>query len=135
AVLGLAPKAEAAEVKLYAGMHFWLQPNDILFDGGVMVGGALNDTVSLAFRGGVYINTEHNSLGIPIDAVLRIDVRRSPIYFEAFGGPWIGLDGGQAFRAHVGGGFGAEFGAVSIGLEVAYLQPWSMIGPRFQLAF
>lgn len=133
AVLGLAPQAEAAEVRLYGGAGFWLQPNDIIFDGGVMVGAPLNQDIDLGFRGGVYINTDSNALGIPLDVYLHFDVRRTPLYFEAFAGPWISLAGGDVFRAHVGGGFGLRFGPVSLGLEAAYLQPWSLLGARISV--
>ncbi len=134
AVLGVAPTAQATQVRLYGGVNFWMQPNDIIFDGGVMVGAPLSRDLDLGFRGGVFINTDHNALGIPLDAYLHFDVRKTPLYFELFAGPWISLAGGDTFRAHVGGGFGVRFGALSLGIEAAYLQPWSLLGARLSIS-
>jgi hypothetical protein len=135
AVLGFAPMAEAAEIRLYGGVHYWLGPDDVIFDGGFAVGAPLADTIDLGFRGGVFINTEANGLGIPLDVYLHIDVRRTPLYFELMAGPWISLSGGDVLRTHAGGGFGLKFGAVSLGLEAAYLQPAGLLGARLAVNF
>lgn len=85
-------------------------------------------------RIGVLLVTSPTHLGVPIDASLRLRLGR--FYVEGLAGPWILFDSGDTLRLHAAVGFGlVSRGGVSVGLEVGYLDPTSMLGLRVAFPF
>lgn len=133
-LLGAAPAAAQTQVGFYAGANYWMPTQSALFDAGLKIGAKLADNFSVGFRGGFYITPEGDRLGVPLDAFLHYQVHRTPVYIEAMVGPWLSLSGGDFMRTHAGVGFGMKFGALSLGVEGAYLAPGGMLGARFAIA-
>jgi hypothetical protein len=75
-----------------------------------------------------------DTLGIPIDLVLRANLSRN-FYLEGLVGPWIVIDSGETFREHAAFGFGLQRGALSFGVEVGYASPEPIVGLRLGYRF
>ncbi len=132
--LVLAPKpAEATSLRLGLGADYWFEQSG-LFELTLGVYQPVVRHFSIGGRFGAALVTSPSTAALPIDLVLRFDASR--FYLEGVVGPWI-LFTGSAFRAHAGAGFGLQTRHVSVGLEVAYLDPNGIIGLRvaFPLSF
>ncbi|MCI0571942.1 MAG: hypothetical protein L0Y66_14410 [Myxococcaceae bacterium] len=125
-----APAARAADVRLILGADYWVDPQRAVFPLMLGVGAQASRALELGGRFGALITTSPNKVGVPLDFVLRVEVPRSPLYIEGLVGPWLIFDDGDLVRAHAGVGFGARLGAISLGLEAAYLTPSGSIGLR-----
>jgi hypothetical protein len=85
-------------------------------------------------RIGVLLLTSPSHLGVPIDASLRLRLGR--FYVEGLAGPWIVFDAGDALKLHAAVGMGlVSRGGVTVGLEVGWLDPTSMLGLRVAFPF
>jgi hypothetical protein len=126
ALLLVPQLARAASYQLVLGADGWLDHGgifDVTFSGRTYVTRGL----SVGGRLGAAFITSPSTLGIPIDLVLRGDINR--FYVEGVAGPWIVFKG-DAIRAHAGLGFGIRARQVSVGLEIAYLDPDAVLGVR-----
>jgi hypothetical protein len=124
--LAVPQLARAASYALVLGADGWINEGgifDVTFSGRTYV----THSFSVGGRLGAAFITSPATLGIPIDLVLRGDINR--FYIEGVAGPWIVFEG-DAIRAHAGIGFGIHTRQVSVGLEVAYLDPHAMLGVR-----
>lgn len=84
--------------------------------------------VTAGVRFGMAYFAEPDRVGAPIDGRLRIRGRR--IYAEGLVGPWFVFGDDDALRIHAAFGFGLLTRSMSIGLEVGWLDPTSMVGVR-----
>lgn len=130
----LAPeRSEAADFRLNLGADYQI-------DSGAFF--SLTGTVDFVFVGplsigtrfGALLATQPNTLAVPLDLSLRFNPRRTPLYLEVLGGPWIFFEG-DTFRAHGAFGFGYQGRSVSFGLEIGYLEPKPHIGLRLGWRF
>lgn len=79
-------------------------------------------------RAGAAFFGDGNVIGVPVDFLLKVHVRR--IYFEGLAGPWFLIDSGDLLRFHGAFGFGIETRDLSFGLEVGVLKDSPMAGAR-----
>lgn len=79
-------------------------------------------------RFGGMILPHPDDAGVPLDGRLRI--RGSSIYAEGLLGAWILFGGDDTLRLHAAFGFGLLTRVLSLGVEVGWLDPTSMIGVR-----
>ncbi|WP_143196010.1 hypothetical protein [Archangium sp. Cb G35] len=126
-------RAEAADFRLTLGGDYQIDTGAFFHLTGavdfVFVG-----PLSIGTRFGALLTTNPNTLGVPLDLSLRFNPRRTPLYVEVLGGPWIFFEG-DVFRAHAAFGFGYQGRSVSFGLEVGYLQPRPHVGLRLGWRF
>jgi hypothetical protein len=126
----LAPKsAQAAYYRLGLGADYWFEKSG-LFNLTLGVYEPVVRHFSVGGRFGAAYVTDPSTVALPLDLVLHGDIGR--MYLEGVVGPWIFFTG-TAVRAHVGAGFGLHTRHLSVGLELAYLDPNAIIGLR--LAF
>jgi hypothetical protein len=132
--LWLAPSpAEAAtSLRLGLGADYWFVKS-ATFQFTLGVETHLTGPLFLGGRFGAMLVTEPNTLGVPIDLVLRANLARR-FYIEGLVGPWI-LFEGDTFRAHGAFGFGLQGSSLTFGLEVGYLSPEPTIGLRLGYRF
>jgi hypothetical protein len=108
-------------------------------DAGGFLGTLVFDTpiaraLSIGARFGAFVESGPSRLGIPVDARLRFHARG--IYLDGLAGPWIVFEEGQRVRFHAGLGAGVFLARrVTLGAEVGYLDPSSMIGLRVGFGF
>jgi hypothetical protein len=79
-------------------------------------------------RFGALVTSDPTRVGAPIDFRLRL--RAGRLYADGLVGPWLLFDSGDTLRLHAAFGFGILARSMSLGLEVGYLDPTSMIGLR-----
>lgn len=79
-------------------------------------------------RLGALVTSDPTRVGAPIDFRLRL--RAGRLYADGLVGPWLLFDSGDTLRLHAAFGFGILARSMSLGLEVGYLDPTSMIGLR-----
>jgi len=79
-------------------------------------------------RIGLLVLTDPSRLGVPVD--VRVRGHFGLIYVDGLVGPWIIFRDTDPLRFHAGIGFGVATRRVTVGLEVAYLNPTSMVGVR-----
>jgi hypothetical protein len=126
--LAFVPKpASAVSYKLGLGADYWFDQSGI-FE--VMLGiyQPVMHRFSVGGRFGLGLVTSPSTAAMPLDLALHFDIGRM-YYLEGLVGPWIFFKG-STLRAHVGGGFGVEISKLSIGFELAYLDPNAMLGVR-----
>jgi hypothetical protein len=87
--------------------------------------------ITVGGRAGAAFFGSSSSIGVPVDARLRVHVQR--VYFEGLVGPWFIFDSGDLFHFHGAFGFGLESRNVEFGLELGVLGDSTMLGLR--LAF
>jgi hypothetical protein len=123
-----APAARAVEVRLNLGADWWVEPQRAIFPLQISLGAQVSRALELGGRFGAYVVTPNTQVGVPADFFLRVEVPRTPLYFEGLVGPWFLFDSSEFVRPHAAVGFGADLGGVSLGLEAGYLYPSGMIG-------
>jgi hypothetical protein len=123
----------ATSVRVGLGADYWFD-NGAAFQFNLGVETHLAGPLHLGGRFGVALLPKLDTLGIPIDLVLRADLARR-FYIEGLVGPWIVIDSGQTLRAHAAFGFGIKSGALSFGLEVGYASPEPILGVRLGYRF
>jgi len=130
ALLSARPAA-AASVELGLGADWLTSPGDGAFQ--LTLGGdsRLSQHLSWGGRVGLLALTGPGRLGVPLDVRLRGHFGR--IYVEGLVGPWLVFNDSDPLHFHAGIGFGLETRHLTVGLEVGYLNPTSMVGLR--LAF
>ncbi|KFA87525.1 hypothetical protein [Archangium violaceum] len=126
-------RAEATDFRLTLGADYQINSGAFFHLTGsvdfIFVG-----PLSIGTRFGALLATQPNTFGVPLDLNIRFTPRRTPLYVEFLGGPWIFFQG-DVFRAHAAFGFGYQGRSVSFGLEVGYLQPSPHIGLRLGWRF
>ncbi len=125
----LPSSAQAVGVDLGLTGGYWFNNSPhFAFDLGVRQ--PLGQQVSLGLRVGLLFHTSRGpGIGVPLDAVLRVNVQR--LYIEGFGGPWFLFGQSNFLRAHVGIGFGLRLRSFSFGVEGGYLQDAALLLARF----
>jgi hypothetical protein len=132
--LSLAPlSSEAANLRLGLGADYWFDQG-AAFQLNLGVDTHLAGPLHVGGRFGVSLLPKADTLGIPIDLVLRANLSRN-FYLEGLVGPWIVIDSGETFRAHAAFGFGLQRGALSFGVEVGYASPEPIVGLRLGYRF
>jgi len=130
--LAPAPAEAATSLRLGLGADYWfIESATFQFNLGVET--HLAGPLHIGGRFGVLLVTDANTLGVPIDLVLRANLARQ-FYIEGLVGPWLFFKG-DAFRAHGAFGFGIQGRELSFGLEVGYLAPEPTIGLRLGYRF
>ncbi len=90
--------------------------------------------VTLGGRFGAVLESSPSRFGIPADARLRLRIRRA--YVEGLAGAWLFFKGDDHLRFHAAAGAGLMLARdVSMGAEIGYLDPSSMIGLRIAFGF
>jgi len=89
---------------------------------------AIARRVSVGARFGAMFLSGPDRVGVPIDGRLRI--RGARLYAEGLVGPWIVFGDDDTVRLHAAFGFGLLAGSLSVGFEVGWLDPTSMVGVR-----
>lgn len=130
----LAPgPSEAASLRFGLGADYWFDQG-AAFQFNLGVETHLAGPLHLGGRFGVSLLPGLDTLGIPIDMVLRFELTRR-FYLEGLVGPWLVIDSGQLLRAHAAFAFGVKSGALSFGLEVGYATPEPTLGVRLGYRF
>lgn len=130
----LAPlRSEAVEVRLGLGGHYWVD-HGALFDLNLNLATPVVGPLSIGGRFGLLLETGSNTVGLPLDILLRLRLGRTPLYLEGTFGPWI-FFAGDAFRGHAALGFGAQVNSLTIGLEAGVLGSDALLGLRLGLRF
>jgi len=132
ALLWAVPAAAASpDVELGLGADWLVSPQDGAFQ--LTLGGdqRINQHLSWGGRVGLLVLTDPTRLGVPIDARLRGHFGR--IYVEGLVGPWLVFNDSDTVHFHGAVGFGLAMRSFTVGLEVGYLNPTSLVGLR--LAF
>ncbi len=130
--LAAARPAAAAHVSLGLGADYLIDPSAGDVQLTLAVDTPLARHVSLGARFGAMYLTDPGGVGAPIDGRLRIHGGR--IYAEGLVGPWLDFrSGSDHVRLHAAFGFGIFTRSLSVGFEVGWLDPTSMIG--FRVAF
>lgn len=125
--------SEAANVRLGLGADYWFDEG-AAFQFNLGVETHLAGPLHLGGRFGVALLPKADTLGIPIDLVLSLNLSRR-FYVEGLVGPWLVIDHGETLRAHAAFGFGVKSGALSFGLEVGYASPEPILGVRLGYRF
>jgi hypothetical protein len=125
--------SQAANLRFGLGADYWFD-NGAAFQLNLGVETHLAGPLHVGGRFGVALLPKLDTLGIPIDLVLRANLTRR-FYLEGLFGPWIVIDSGDTFRAHAAFGFGVQSGALSFGVEVGYASPEPIIGLRLGYRF
>lgn len=127
---GFASEAEAATgVRLGLGADYWVQRTG-LFNLTFAVDGQLARSLSVGGRFGAMVSSGPAYVGVPVDLLLRATVGGDRVYLEGLVGPWFLFNSAYPLRMHAGFGFGLQASAVTLGLEVAWLDPDPMVGLR-----
>lgn len=121
----------AAGTALGLGADYLADPQTGAFQLTLVVEKPVTRWLAVGGRFGALIATEPTRFGVPLDVRLR--ARLGSVYLDGLVGPWVIFDDADALRLHAGIGFGLLTHSMSIGIEVGYLDPTSMIGLR--LAF
>jgi hypothetical protein len=129
-LLGSAP-AHATQVRLGLGANYWFDQGG-LFDVNVSVLGRVTRRVQVGGRFGAFLATDPNTLGVPINILLRGNFDN--LYIEGMAGPWIRFED-DPLLGHVAFGFGIQGSGVALGLEVGYLDPDPIAGLKLSFAF
>jgi hypothetical protein len=132
-VLLVPLRSEAVEVRLGLGGHYWVD-RGALFDLNLSLAAPVLEPLSIGGRFGLMLETGGNSVGLPLDILLRLRLGRSPLYLEGTFGPWIFFSG-DTFRGHAALGFGAQVNSLSIGVEAGVLGSDALLGLRLGLRF
>ncbi len=130
ALLASAP-ARAARLDLGLGAGYWFNEGGV-FDANLTLRGWVAGPLSVGGRLGAMIATNPAQLGVPIDLLLRVSVGRG--YLEGTAGPWILFNQSEPIRAHAAFGFGIQASAVSVGLEIGWLDPDPQLALRVAFA-
>ena len=132
ALLWRVPAAAASpDVELGLGADWLVSPQDGAFQLTLAGDKRINANLSWGGRVGLLVLTDPTRLGVPIDVRLRGHFGR--IYVEGLVGPWLVFNDSDTVRFHGAVGFGLVTRSFTVGLEVGYLDPTSMVGLR--LAF
>lgn len=124
----LVPKpASAVSYRLGLGADYWFEQTGI-FSLTLGIYQPVMHRFAVGGRFGLGLVTSPSTVNMPLDMVLRFGLGRM-YYLEGVVGPWIFFRG-TTVRAHVGGGFGVDIGKLSIGAELAYLDPNAILGIR-----
>lgn len=130
ALLASAP-ARATRLDLGLGAGYWFDQSAV-FDANLALRAGVAGPLSVGGRVGAMIATGPVQVGVPIDLLLRVSLGRG--YLEGAAGPWILFGQSAPIRAHAGFGFGIQAGAVSVGLEIGWLDPRPQLGLRVAFA-
>jgi len=130
--LAPAPVEAATNLRMGLGADYWFD-NGATFQFTLGVETHLAGPLHIGGRFGALLVTDPNTLGVPIDLVLRANLARQ-FYIEGLVGPWL-LFEGDTFRGHGAFGFGLQSDNLSFGLEVGYLSPKPMLGLRLGYRF
>jgi len=133
ATLAWAVPAAAANpyLELGLGADWLVTPQDGAFQVTLAGDNRVSQHLSWGGRIGLLVLTDPNRVGVPIDVRLRGHFGQA--YVEGLAGPWLVFHDTDPLRFHAGIGFGLATRHLSVGLEVAYLNPTSTVGLR--LAF
>lgn len=126
-----APAAEASSARLGLGANYWFV-EEAVFDLTLGFTVPIVDRLSVGGRVGVGFVTGGNTVGLPLDLVLRFSASR--FYFEGLAGPWVFFEGDH-LAAHAALGMGLVAGAWSFGIEAGYLEPRAIFGGKITYAF
>jgi hypothetical protein len=133
ATLAWAGPAAAAgpSLELGLGADWLVTPQDGAFQVTLAGDNRVSPHLSWGGRVGLLVLTDPGRVGVPIDVRLRGHFGQG--YVEGLAGPWLVFHDTDPLRFHAGIGFGLATRHLSVGLEVAYLNPTSTVGLR--LAF
>jgi hypothetical protein len=132
ALLWSVPAAAANPgVELGLGADWLVSPEDGAFQLTLAGDQRINQHLSWGGRVGLLVLTDPTRLGVPLDVRLRGHFGR--IYVEGLVGPWLVFNDSDTLRFHGAVGFGLVTRSFTVGLEVGYLDPTSLVGLR--LAF
>ena len=128
--LGLALWAApaTASVELGLGADYWVGPERGDFQLTVAVDTPLSKALTIGGRFGALILTSPNDFAVPVD--LRFRVRLQRLYLDGLVGPWFLFGESSPVRAHVAFGFGVLLSGFTLGLEVGWLDPSTLLGLR-----
>jgi len=127
AALGFARPAAAAPIDLGLGAD-WIEGGTGEFNLTLGFETWIARRISVGGRVGAAFFGGSSSMGVPLDARLRVHVQR--IYFEGMVGPWFVFDSGELFHFHGAFGFGLETRGLDVGLELGVLRDATMLGLR-----
>ncbi len=130
ALLASAP-VRAARLDLGLGAGYWFEQSAV-FDADLGLRANVAGPLSVGGRfGAAMIASGSVKVGVPIDLLLHVSLGRG--YLEGTAGPWLLFGESRPIRAHIGFGFGVRASAVSVGLEIGWLDPSPQLALR--LAF
>ena len=129
--LSLARPAEATRVRLGLGANYWFV-EEAVFDLTLGFTVPIVDRLSVGGRLGFGFVTGGNTVGLPIDLVVRFAPSR--FYIEGVAGPWVFFEGDH-LAGHAALGLGIVAGNWSFGAEVGYLEPRAILGAKIAYTF
>jgi hypothetical protein len=133
AALLWAPPARAGS-DATVGADFLVDDNAGGFLGLLAIDTGLARHLTAGVRFGLFLESAPSRIGIPADVRLRY--RNRNLYVEGLAGPWVVFRGDQHLRFHAGVGAGIVLHrSVTLGAELGYLDPSSMLGVRLGFAF
>jgi hypothetical protein len=116
------------------GADWIVDDNAGSFMGTLALDGHVVPNLTIGARFGAAILSNPSRFALPVDARLRFRFRR--VYVEGLIGPWLVSKGDKHLRLHAGVGGGLVLAkTVSLGVELGYLDPSSMIGARIAFGF
>jgi hypothetical protein len=127
-VLLVAATPAAASTALGLGADWLVDPERGALQLTLATDTRLARHVTAGVRFGGVLLSDPGDVAAAVDGRLRIRGRR--IYAEGLVGPWIVFDDDDTLRLHAAFGFGVLTRSFSIGLEVGWLDPTSMVGVR-----
>jgi hypothetical protein len=130
ALLASAP-ARATRLDLGLGAGYWFDQS-ALFDADLGLRANVAGPLSVGGRFGAMIASGPVQVGVPIDLLLHVSLGRG--YLEGAAGPWLLFGESRPIRAHIGFGFGVRASAVSVGLEIGWLDPSPQLALRLAFA-
>ncbi|RMG16135.1 MAG: hypothetical protein D6729_11360 [Deltaproteobacteria bacterium] len=101
-----------------------------IFDADLAVETPLARAISVGGRFGVFVATRPDLVGVPLDLSLRLRFARGRAWLSGRGGLYLNFGGGSVLLGHVAIAFGLATRSLTVGLEVAYLEPSPLIGLR-----
>jgi hypothetical protein len=134
AALAWARPAPAAGAEAGLGADFMVDDNAGGFLGTLALDTPVARHLTIGGRFGLFLESGPTRLGVPLDARLRLRLRK--VYVDGLAGPWFLFRHGEGLRFHAGVGAGIFLRRnVTLGAELGYLDPSSMLGARVAFAF
>jgi hypothetical protein len=123
-----AKRSQATRVALGLGADYLVDPEIGEMQLTLAIETPIVRGLTAGARFGALVTSDPTRVGAPIDFRLRL--RSGRLYADGLVGPWLLFDSGDTLRFHAAFGFGILARSMSLGLEVGYLDPTSMIGLR-----